>query len=194
MNPFKLIPGMLLALCAAGCAPSSFDAAAESSKLAQRDADWSNVSFEGKDIERIVAYWSDDAHLLQPGLPPIEGKAAIRAFVTASLKIPGFRIHWVSEKPVFSPDGKMAYLLSKVETTAPGDLTLGGVLAIGSGLALGREGPSVQMGHSIADMVARIFQRGDLDSRVLFAAGAGAGLATAFNAPIAGAVLSLNSP
>jgi ketosteroid isomerase-like protein len=120
MNPFKLIPGTLLALCAAGCAPASFDAAAESSKLAQRDADWSSVSFEGKDIERIVAYWSDDAHLLQPGLPPIDGKAAIRAFVTASLKIPGFRIHWVSEKPVFSPDGKMAYLLSNVETTAPG--------------------------------------------------------------------------
>lgn len=120
MNPFKFIPGMLLALCAAGCSPSSFDAAAESSKLAQRDADWSSVSFEGKDIERIVAYWSDNAHLLQPGLPPIEGKTAIRAFVTASLKIPGFKIHWVSEKPVFSPDGKMAYLMSNVETTAPG--------------------------------------------------------------------------
>ncbi len=50
--------------------------------------------------------------MLQPGLPPIEGKTAIRAFVTASLKIPGFKIHWVSEKPVFSPDGKMAYVLS----------------------------------------------------------------------------------
>jgi ketosteroid isomerase-like protein len=78
------------------------------------------VSFEGKDIDRIVSYWSDDAHVLQPGLPPIEGKAAIRAFVTASLKIPGFKIHWVSEKPVLSPDGKMAYVLSQVETTAPG--------------------------------------------------------------------------
>jgi ketosteroid isomerase-like protein len=120
MDLFKLIPVILLALCAAGCAPPSFDAAAESSKLAQRDADWSSVSFEGKDIEGIVAYWSDDAHLLQPGLPPIDGKTAIRAFVTASLKIPGFKIHWVSENPVFSPDGKMAYVLSKVETTAPG--------------------------------------------------------------------------
>jgi chloride channel protein, CIC family len=68
---------------------------------------------------------------------------------------------------------------------------VGGLLAIGSGLALGREGPSVQMGHSIADIVARLFRRGDLDSRVLFAAGAGAGLATAFNAPIAGAVFVL---
>src|SRR3984957_17817455 len=55
---------------------------------------------------------------------------------------------------------------------------VGGLLAIGSGLALGREGPSVQMGHSIADIVARLFQRDERDARVLFAAGAGAGLAT----------------
>jgi CIC family chloride channel protein len=68
---------------------------------------------------------------------------------------------------------------------------VGGILAIGSGLALGREGPSVQMGHSIADIVARLFARDEIDSRVLFAAGAGAGLATAFNAPIAGAVFVL---
>ncbi len=113
-----ILPGMLLAFCAAGCTPS-YDAAAEQTKLAQRDADWSSASFDGKDIEKIVSYWSDDAHVLQPGLPPIEGKTAIRAFVTASLKIPGFKIHWVSDKPVLSPDGKMAYLLSNVETTAP---------------------------------------------------------------------------
>ena len=120
MSPFRMIPIMLLALCAAGCGPPAFDAAAESSKLSQWDADWSSVAYEGKDIDKIVSFWSDDAHLLQPGLPPIEGKTAIRAFVAASLKIPGFKIHWVSEKPVFSPDGKMAYVLSSVETTAPG--------------------------------------------------------------------------
>jgi ketosteroid isomerase-like protein len=118
---FFRIPFLLAAaLGIAACTPASFDAAAESAKLAQRDADFSKISYEGRDIEGIVAYWSDDARLLQPGLPPIDGKAAIRAFVTASLKIPGFKIHWVSEKPVFSADGKMAYMLSTVETTAPG--------------------------------------------------------------------------
>ncbi|MBV9286483.1 MAG: H(+)/Cl(-) exchange transporter ClcA [Hyphomicrobiales bacterium] len=68
---------------------------------------------------------------------------------------------------------------------------LGGVLAIGAGLALGREGPTVQMGASLAHLVGRIFRRTWPDCRVLMAAGAGAGLGTAFNAPIAGAVFVL---
>jgi len=67
----------------------------------------------------------------------------------------------------------------------------GGVLAIGSGLALGREGPSVQMGASVAHLVGKVCRRKWLDCRVLLAAGAGAGLATAFNAPMPGAVFVL---
>jgi chloride channel protein, CIC family len=67
----------------------------------------------------------------------------------------------------------------------------GGLLAIGAGLALGREGPSVQMGASLAHLVGKVFGRNRLDCRVLVAAGAGAGLGTAFNAPIAGAVFVL---
>jgi CIC family chloride channel protein len=68
---------------------------------------------------------------------------------------------------------------------------IGGVLAIGAGLALGREGPSVQMGATLAHLVGRVFRLSAADCRVLLAAGAGAGLATAFNAPIAGAVFVL---
>jgi chloride channel protein, CIC family len=68
---------------------------------------------------------------------------------------------------------------------------VGGLLAIGSGLALGREGPSVQMGSRCAQVLGKMFKRNWQDRRVLIAAGAGAGLATAFNAPIAGAVFVL---
>src|SRR5580692_8496244 len=123
MNPmkhFRIITLLGIVIGVSGCTPPAFDVAAESAKVAQRDADWSRASFDGKDIESIVSYWSDDARVLQPGLPPIDGKAAIRAFVAASLKIPGFKIHWVSEKPVLSPDGKIAYMLGNVETTAHG--------------------------------------------------------------------------
>src|SRR5262249_40254179 len=57
--------------------------------------------------------------------------------------------------------------------------------------ALGREGPSVQMGASLAHLVGVAFRRNWPDCRALLAAGAGAGLAAAFNAPIAGAIFLL---
>ena len=68
---------------------------------------------------------------------------------------------------------------------------VGGVLAIGSGLALGREGPSVQMGASTGYYLSELSRRDWPDTRALIAAGAGAGLATAFNAPLAGAIFVL---
>lgn len=68
---------------------------------------------------------------------------------------------------------------------------VGGLLAIGGGLALGREGPSVQMGATAANTIGRLLRLGRSDCRVLLAAGAGAGLATAFNAPGAGAIFVL---
>lgn len=64
----------------------------------------------------------------------------------------------------------------------------GGILALGSGLSLGREGPTVQMGAAIADAIARV-GRADVPLRhAILAAGAGAGLTAAFNAPLAGFV------
>jgi chloride channel protein, CIC family len=68
---------------------------------------------------------------------------------------------------------------------------VGGVLAMGAGLALGREGPSVQMGASIAHAFGAVSRYPKEDVLALLAACAGAGLATAFNAPIAGAVFVL---
>ncbi len=65
----------------------------------------------------------------------------------------------------------------------------GGILAIGAGLALGREGPSVQMGATIAYFIGHT--RDWPDRQALLAAGAGAGLAAAFNAPFAGAAFVL---
>jgi CIC family chloride channel protein len=67
----------------------------------------------------------------------------------------------------------------------------GGLLAIGAGLALGREGPSVQMGAVVLYHAGKFARRGRVDCNALLAAGAGAGLAVAFNAPIAGAVFVL---
>ena len=64
----------------------------------------------------------------------------------------------------------------------------GGIAAMGCGLALGREGPTVQMGSSLAALVARFVLKTDEDAKIVDAAGAGAGLAVAFNAPMSGAI------
>jgi len=103
-----------------GCARASFDPAAEETALLKRDAEWANLASANQDVEKIISYWSDDAVLFPPGQPVIEGKAALRGFVTASQKIPGFKIHWVSEKVSFSPDGQMAYMRGTNETTLNG--------------------------------------------------------------------------
>jgi ketosteroid isomerase-like protein len=117
--PHRLSPIFVL-LLAAGCSPASFDATAEAPKLLARDAEWAQAAADGKDVEKIVSYWSDDAVVIPQGQPVAVGKAAIRDFVTDSLRIPGFRIHWVSDQVTFSPDGKLAYMLGTSETTVPG--------------------------------------------------------------------------
>ncbi|MFZ0396145.1 MAG: DUF4440 domain-containing protein [Terracidiphilus sp.] len=126
MARFHLTLTVLCTLFFSGCSHSRFNPAVEGQKLLQRDAEWSQAASEGKDIEKILSYWSDDAQVIEPGQPVYQGKAVIRKFVSDSLKTPGFHIHWVSRDPVFSPDGKMAYMPGAGEMTMPdskGELT-----------------------------------------------------------------------
>ena len=61
-----------------------------------------------------------------------------------------------------------------------------GLFALGSGMALGREGPSVQLGANVGRMISDLFKVNKVDAQALLAAGAAGGLAAAFNAPLAG--------
>lgn len=63
---------------------------------------------------------------------------------------------------------------------------LGGLIAIGSGLVLGREGPIVHMGATIGSEVGRRTGLGAKDARMLHTALSGAGLGAAFSAPLGG--------
>ena len=125
----------------------------------------------------------------------LEGLAIVVAACSAATLVAASLVRWFS--PYASGSG-----IPHVEAVLSGELPeapfriipvkfVGGVLAIGAGLALGREGPSVQMGATMAHLIGKVFRRGWPDCRVLLAAGAGAGLATAFNAPIAGAIFVL---
>lgn len=67
----------------------------------------------------------------------------------------------------------------------------GGLLSLGCGLSLGREGPSIQLGAMTAKGFSRITKRVKTEEKLLMTCGASAGLAAAFNAPISGVLFSL---
>jgi CIC family chloride channel protein len=62
------------------------------------------------------------------------------------------------------------------------------LFSLGSGLLLGREGPTIQLGANIGKMVKDTLGQSDIESNSLVSAGAAAGLASAFNAPFAGII------
>lgn len=68
---------------------------------------------------------------------------------------------------------------------------IGGSLAIGSGLALGREGPSIQLGGAVGQGVNHFLKGNRSQQNILISAGASAGLSAAFNAPVSGIMFIL---
>lgn len=67
----------------------------------------------------------------------------------------------------------------------------GALSSLGSGMAMGREGPTVQMGGAIGQGVAQLTNATIKEKKALIAAGSGSGLAAAFNAPLAGVTFVL---
>ena len=116
------------------------DLAAERTRLLRRDAEWAAAASEGRDLELILSYWTDDATVLPPGQPAVTGKAALREYVERSTRIPGFRITWATEDVRLSPDGRLAYMLSRNEVTVDG---AGGapVTTGGRAVTIWRRGP-----------------------------------------------------
>lgn len=63
---------------------------------------------------------------------------------------------------------------------------IGGTLSLGSGMAIGREGPSIQIGSVVGLGVSRLFKTTRADENLMLSAGASAGLAAAFSTPVSG--------
>lgn len=87
-------------------------------------------------------------------------------------------------------NGRVAYKHPFIEVIAK---FVGGILALSTGLSLGREGPSVQIGSYIGCLVSKWGRVLAGERKQLLAAGAGAGLAAAFAAPLASSLLVIES-
>lgn len=68
---------------------------------------------------------------------------------------------------------------------------VGGAVSVVAGLSLGREGPCIQLGACVADGLSDKLARTRMERKILMASGASAGLAAAFNAPLAGVIFTL---
>jgi CIC family chloride channel protein len=68
---------------------------------------------------------------------------------------------------------------------------IAGVLTIGSGMVMGREGPTIHMGGSLGHMVSRVFKTNNDNKNTLITAGAAAGLSAAFNTPLAAILFAI---
>lgn len=68
---------------------------------------------------------------------------------------------------------------------------VGGILAIGVGMSMGREGPSVHLGSLVGSGVKELTKRSEVEEKYLVTCGASAGISSTFNAPLAGVIFSL---
>ena len=123
------------------CMTPAIDLTAEKSLLLKRDAEWAAAASEGRDIERILSYWTDDAIVMPAGFPSVVGKDALRQYVLGSFQIPGFRITWTSSDVTFSPGGNLAYMFSRNAMTMNGP----------EGVPVTHEGRAVTIWHREAD-------------------------------------------
>ncbi len=91
------------------------------------------------------------------------------------------------------PQTEAAFHLQQgfIATRVPFGKFLTGVLCIGSGHSMGREGPSVQIGAGIASWIGRWFQLSPARAKSLVPVGAAAALAAAFNTPVAAVLFAL---
>ncbi|MBG1257707.1 chloride channel protein [Nostoc commune] len=106
----------------------------------------------------------------------------------------GFVAGWLVDR--FAPEASgsgipqvkatLANVPMKLSWRVAGIKLLSAIIAIGSGMTLGRQGPTVHVGASLAAGMSRWVPTSPDHRRQMIAAGAGAGLAAAFNAPIAG--------
>jgi len=124
-------------------------------------------------------------HILWLGiLTPVLG-AAVCGFLLTYL-VPGARGSGI-------PQVKIAYAIKGGQLPlrdAIGKFVIGG-LQIGSGASLGREGPTVHICSGIASRLGRTFALSQKNLKRLLPVGAAAGIAAAFNAPIAAVTFTI---
>ena len=120
MKRTGLVALVVIALSSAALAASKEKVSGAKAEILRLDAEWAKAA-EAGDLEKTLAYWSDDASVFPPGSPALVGKDAIRAYVAGSLRTRGFRISWKTNEVTVAESGDLAYGVgtNRVSFTGP---------------------------------------------------------------------------
>lgn len=88
------------------------DTKREAELLMNLSRDWS-MKVASAPLEEWIDVWAEDAVMMPPGLPAVRGRAAIRQYVEAAGKLPGFQISWEPESAYVSQSGDLAYMIER---------------------------------------------------------------------------------
>jgi len=119
---------------------------------------------------------------------PLHFALASFAVVVGTALLSGILLAWVPEAAGSGiPQLKLAFWkdFGFVPTRIAWVKFIAGILAVGGGSSLGREGPSVQLAGTVASNLSGLFGNAKTGRRRACAAGAAAGLAATFNTPLA---------
>jgi chloride channel protein, CIC family len=145
-----------------------------------------NVMFLGQLAVRYDANLFTPASLWGPFviLVPVIGAVGVTFLVTKFA--PEAKGHGVPEvmDAIYYKGGIIRPVVAVVKSLAS-------ALAIGSGAAVGREGPIIQIGSALGSTLGQIVRMPGGQRITLVAAGAGAGIAATFNTPIGGVMFAI---
>ena len=111
----------LLVLSACQTAPPPPQAPPDNSAAAQAqvraaDAEWAKAA-ESKQLDAMVAYYSDDAIVLPPNEPVAKGKDAVKAALGPMFSAPGFSLTWKATDAGAAKSGEMGYTVGTYDMT-----------------------------------------------------------------------------
>jgi uncharacterized protein (TIGR02246 family) len=109
---------LLAAATLVGCRPATPDLDTERRAIMEADRAWVTAAGQ-RDLEKALSYWTEDATLLPPDMPPIKGKPAIREYVAAGFQTPGFSVSWEPGEVTVAENGGMAYQVTTNQFTVP---------------------------------------------------------------------------
>jgi uncharacterized protein (TIGR02246 family) len=106
---FTLLLLLFLGGCTQAPPPTSTDTrAADQKAISDLEAAW-NANCKSKDLEKIVSIYADDANFMDPNVPTVKGKEAIRAYFKPILDDKNFALVAAPATVEVAKGGDLAY-------------------------------------------------------------------------------------